>query len=181
MLTLYRRMLHADPAVRAGKWQAPIDGLNTFEMANKVVGIMGFGNIGQKVAKRVQAFDAKVHYYDKYPLKPEREKELGAKRVTLEELFRTSDILSLHVPLTKETHHVVGGQYLAMMKPTAIVINTCRGEVVDETALYAALRDRKIAGAGLDVFEQEPVDPKNPLLTLDNVVLSPHTAGTTWD
>jgi phosphoglycerate dehydrogenase-like enzyme len=181
MLTLYRRMLQADPAVRAGKWQAAIDGLNTFEMANKAVGIMGFGNIGQKVAKRVQAFDAKVQYYDKYPLEPAREKEINAKRVTLEELFRTSDIISFHAPLTKETHHVVGKKYLAMMKPTAIIINTSRGEVVDEAALYEALRDRKIAGAGLDVFEREPVDPKNPLLTLDNVVLSPHTAGTTWD
>src|SRR6185295_12795695 len=122
MLALFRRLTLADPVVRAGKWNAAIDGLNTFEMANKVVGIMGFGNIGQKVAKRVQAFDAKVQYYDIYPPKPEREKELGAKRVTLEELFRTSDILSLHVPLTKQTHHIIGGKYLAMMKPTAIVI-----------------------------------------------------------
>ena len=181
MLTLYRRMLHADPAVRAGKWQAPIDGLNTFEMANKVVGIMGFGNIGQKVAKRVQAFDAVVQYYDKFPLKPEREKELNAKRVTLEELFRTSDIISCHAPLTSETRNVVGGKYLAMMKPSAIIINTSRGEVVDEAALHEALVQKKIAGAGLDVFHKEPIDPNNPLLKLDNVVVSPHTAGTTWD
>ena len=181
MLTLYRRMLHADPAVRAGKWNAPIDGMNTFEMANKVVGIMGFGNIGQKVAKRVQAFDARVQYYDKFPLKPERERELNAKRVTLEELFRTSDIVSCHAPLTNETRHVVGKKYLAMMKPSAIIINTSRGEVVDEAALHEALSQKKIAGAGLDVFEQEPVNPDNPLLKLDNVVVSPHTAGTTWD
>jgi phosphoglycerate dehydrogenase-like enzyme len=181
MLTLYRRMLHADPTVRAGKWNAAIDGLNTFEMANKVVGIMGFGNIGQKVARRVQAFDAVVQYYDKFPLKPERERELNAKRVTLEELFRTSDIISCHAPLTKDTRNVVGGQYLAMMKPSAVIINTSRGEVVDETALYEALSQKKIAGAGLDVFNQEPVDPNNPLLKLDNVVVSPHTAGTTWD
>jgi len=181
MLTLYRRMLHADPAVRAGKWSAAIDGLNTFEMANKVVGIMGFGNIGQKVARRVQAFDAVVQYYDKFPLKPERERELNAKRVTLEELFRTSDIISCHAPLTNETRHVVGGKHLAMMKPSAILINTSRGEVVDETALYEALQQKKIAGAGLDVFNKEPVDPNNPLLKLDNVVVSPHCAGTTWD
>ena len=181
MLTLYRRMLHADPAVRAGKWSAAIDGLNTFEMANKVVGIMGFGNIGQKVARRVQAFDAVVQYYDKFPLKPEREKELNAKRVTLEELFRTSDIVSCHAPLTNETRHVVGPKYLAMMKPSAIIINTSRGEVVDEAALHEALQQKKIAGAGLDVFNKEPVDPNNPLLKLDNVVVSPHCAGTTWD
>lgn len=181
MLTLYRRMLHADPAVRAGKWSAAIDGLNTFEMANKVVGIMGFGNIGQKVARRVQAFDAVVQYYDKFPLKPEREKELNAKRVTLEELFRTSDIISCHAPLTNDTRHVVNAKHLAMMKPSAILINTSRGEVVDETALYEALQQKKIAGAGLDVFNKEPVDPNNPLLKLDNVVVSPHCAGTTWD
>jgi phosphoglycerate dehydrogenase-like enzyme len=181
MLTLYRRMLQADPAVRAGKWQAPVDGMNTFEMANKVVGIMGFGNIGQKVAKRVQAFDARVQYYDKYPLEPEREQELNAKRVTLEELFRTSDIISCHAPLTKETHHVVGARYLSLMKPSAIIVNTSRGEVVDEAALYDALSRKTIAGAGLDVFEQEPVNPDNPLLKLENVVVSPHTAGTTWD
>jgi phosphoglycerate dehydrogenase-like enzyme len=182
MLALYRRLTLADPVVRAGKWNAAIDGLNTFEMANKVVGIMGFGNIGQKVAKRVQAFDAKVQYYDKFPLKPERERELNAKRVgSLEELFRTSDIISCHAPLTNETRHVVGGKYLEMMKPTAIIINTSRGEVVDEVALHQALKDKRIAGAGLDVFEKEPVDPNNPLLKLDNVVVSPHTAGTTWD
>jgi len=181
MLTLYRRMLHADPAVRAGKWSAAIDGLNTFEMANKVVGIMGFGNIGQKVARRVQAFDAVVQYYDKFPLKPERERELNAKRVTLEELFRTSDIISCHAPLTNDTRHVVNRERLTTMKPTALLINTSRGEVVDETALYEALQQKKIAGAGLDVFNQEPVDPNNPLLKLDNIVVSPHCAGTTWD
>jgi phosphoglycerate dehydrogenase-like enzyme len=181
MLALYRRLVQADPVVRAGKWNAAIDGMNTFEMANKVVGIMGFGNIGQKVAKRVQAFDAKVQYYDKFPLKPERERELNATQVSLEALFRTSDIISCHAPLTKETHHVVGRKYLAMMKPSAIIINTSRGEVVDEVALHEALRDKRIAGAGLDVFEQEPVDSANPLLKLDNVVVSPHTAGTTWD
>jgi phosphoglycerate dehydrogenase-like enzyme len=181
MLSLYRRMGQADQAVKAGKWNAAIDGLNTFEMANKVVGIMGFGNIGQKVARRVQAFDAVVQYYDKFPLKPERERELNAKRVTLEELFRTSDIISCHAPLTNETRHVVGSKYLAMMKPSAIIINTSRGEVVDEAALYEALQQKRIAGAGLDVFEKEPVDPANPLLKLDNVLASPHTAGTTWD
>ena len=181
MLTLYRRMLHADPAVRAGKWQAAIDGLNTFEMANKVVGIMGFGNIGQKVARRVQAFDAVVQYYDIFPQPPERERELRVKRVTRDELFRTSDIITCHTPLTNDTRHVVNRARLATMKPTALLINASRGEVIDESALFEALQAKRIAGAGLDVFEQEPVDPKNPLLTLDNIVVAPHSAGTTWD
>ena len=181
MLSLYRRLAAADRAVKEGRWSAAIDGMNTFEMANKVVGVLGFGNIGQKVARRVQAFDATVQYYDKFPLPPERERELKAKRVTLEELFRTSDIISCHAPLTNDTRHVVNAKHLAMMKPSAILINTSRGEVVDETALYEALQQKKIAGAGLDVFNKEPVDPNNPLLKLDNVVVSPHCAGTTWD
>ena len=181
MLTLLRRLPAADRSTREGRWRAAIDGTNTFEMANKVVGIMGFGNIGQKVARRVQAFDAVVQYYDKFPLPPARERELNAKRVSLEELFRTSDIVTCHAPLTKDTRHVVNRQRLATMKPSAILINTSRGEVVDEAALHEALRDKRIAGAGLDVFEQEPVDPANPLLKLDNVVVSPHSAGTTWD
>ena len=181
MLSLYRRLSAADQAVRAGRWNAAIDGMNTFEMANKVVGILGFGNIGQKVARRVQAFDAIVQYCDIAPQSPERERELKVKRVALDELFRTSDILTCHCPLTNETRHIVNRERLATMKPTALVINTCRGPVVDEVALTEALQQKRIAGAGIDVFEKEPVDPANPLLKLDNAVVSPHSAGTTWD
>ena len=181
MLSLYRRLMAADRAVREGRWSAAIDGMNTFEMANKVVGVLGFGNIGQKVAQRVQAFDAIVQYYDKFPLSPERERELKVRRVSLEELFRTSDIISCHAPLTADTRHVVNRERLSMMKPTAVIINTSRGPVVDEVALADALQQKRIAGAGLDVFEKEPVDPGNPLLRLDNVVVTPHSAGTTWD
>ena len=181
ILSLYRRLLASDQATRKGGWNAPIDGMNTFEMANKVVGVLGFGNIGQKVARRVQAFDAIVQYYDKFPLSPERERELKVRRVSLEALFRTSDIISCHAPLTADTRHVVSREHLAMMKPTAVLINTSRGPVVDEAALADALQQKRIAGAGLDVFEKEPVDPDNPLLRLDNVVVTSHTAGTTWD
>jgi len=181
MLSLYRRLMAADRAVREGRWSAAIDGMNTFEMANKVVGVLGFGNIGQKVARRVQAFDAIVQYYDKFPLSPERERELKVKRVSLEDLFRTSDVITCHAPLTRDTRHVVNARHLAMMKPTAVIINTSRGPVVDEAALLEALQQKRIAGAGLDVFEKEPVDPGNPLLKLENVVASPHSAGTTWD
>lgn len=181
MLSLYRRLMAADRAVREGRWSAAIDGMNTFEMANKVVGVLGFGNIGQKVARRVQAFDAIVQYCDIAPLSPERERELKVKRVSLEELFRTSDVITCHTPLTRDTRHVVNRERLSMMKPTAVIINTSRGPVVDEVALTEALQHKRIAGAGLDVFEKEPVDPGNPLLKLENVVLSPHSAGTTWD
>lgn len=181
MLALYRRLEAADRAVREGRWSAAIDGTNTFEMAGKVVGILGFGNIGQKVARRVRSFDAVVQYYDLVPLSSSRERELGVRRVTLDELFQTSDIVTCHAPLTRDTRHIVNGKRLAMMKPTALLINTSRGPVVDESALLEALRTKGIAGAGLDVFEKEPVDRNNPLLAMENVVVTPHSAGTTWD
>lgn len=181
MLALYRQQIHTDPATRQGRWSAPITGTNTFEMANKLVGVLGMGNIGRQVARRVQGFDAKVQYYDMYPLPEERERELDVRRVDLDELFRTSDILTCHTPLTPDTRHIVSRERIALMKPTAVIINTSRGPVVDEAALIEALRQGKIAGAGLDVFEQEPVDPDNPLLRMDNVVVTAHIAGTTWD
>jgi phosphoglycerate dehydrogenase-like enzyme len=181
MLAVYKRLVVTDASTRDGRWGEPITGLNTFEMANKLVGILGIGNIGRQVARRVQAFDAQVQYYDKYPLSEERERELNIERVSLEELFRSSDILTCHTPLTSETERIVNAQRLGMMKPTAVLINTSRGGVVDEGALIDALNAGTIAGAGLDVFEQEPVDPDNPLLKMDNVIATPHAAGGTWD
>ena len=150
-------------------------------MADKLVGILGLGNIGQRVARRVQGFEARVQYHDLFPQPPERERELGVTRVGIEELFETSDIVSVHTPLTPDTRHIVSRDLIARMKPTAVLINTSRGPVHDEAALIDALREGRIAAAGLDVFEQEPVAPDNPLLSMDNVVVTPHTAGTTWD
>ena len=181
MLAVYNRLVLSDAATREGRWDAPIDGTNTFEMADKLVGILGMGNIGRQVARRVQGFDARVQYHDKYPLSEEQEREMGVASVSLEELFRTSDIVTCHTALTKETRHIVGAEMLASMKPTAVLINTSRGPVVDEAALIDALRRGAIAGAGLDVFEEEPVSPDNPLLKMENVVVTPHMAGTTWD
>ncbi|MCZ6768475.1 MAG: 2-hydroxyacid dehydrogenase [Acidobacteria bacterium] len=181
MLALYRRLILADRATREGRWKAPIDGFNTFEMAGKLVGIVGIGNIGLKVSRRVQAFQVKVQYHDKYPLTPEREREVKVERVSLEELFRSSDIISCHTPLTPETHHLVNRESLALMKPTAVLINTSRGAVIDEAALIEALESGRIAGAGLDVFEKEPVEGDNPLLKMENVIVTPHSAGTTWN
>ena len=181
MLALYKQLMPVEPATREGRWNAPITGSNTFEMANKLVGVLGIGNIGRQVARRVQGFDAQVQYYDLYPLDEERERELDVRRVSLDELFRTSDIVTCHTPLTPQTHHIVNRERLSMMKPTAVLINTARGPVVDEAALTEALQNGVIAGAGLDVFEQEPVEPDNPLLRMDNVVVTPHMAGTTWN
>lgn len=181
MLALYKQLMPVEPATREGRWNAPITGSNTFEMAGKLVGVLGIGNIGRQVARRVQGFDAQVQYYDPYPLDEERERELDVRRVSLDELFRTSDIVTCHAPLTPQTRHIVNRERLAMMKPTAMLINTARGPVVDESALTEALQNGVIAGAGLDVFEQEPVAPDNPLLRMDNVVVTPHMAGTTWN
>ena len=181
MLAVYKQLMAAEPATRDGRWNQPIDGFNTFEMAEKLVGVLGLGNIGRRVARRVQGFEAEVQYYDLFPLSPDLEQQLGVSRVDLEELFRTSDIISVHTPLTPETHHIVSRELIGLMKPTAVFVNTSRGPVVDESALIDALREGRIAAAGLDVFEKEPVDPENPLLSMSNVVVTPHSAGTTWD
>ena len=181
MLALYRRLISGDASTRQGRWQADIDGTNTYEMANKLVGIVGLGNIGRKVARRVQAFDANVQYHNRTRLAPEEELELNLRWVSLDELFRTSDIVSLHTPLSEHSRGMVDAKRLALMKSTAILINTARGEIVDEAALIEVLRNRRILGAGLDVFDPEPLALDSPLFELDNVVLSPHSAGTTWD
>lgn len=181
MLALYKQLIAADRSTRGGHWSQPISGANTFEMSGKLVGILGLGNIGRQVAKRVQGFDSRVQYFDLFPQSPERELELNVTRVGLEELFATSDIVTCHTPLTPATRHIVSRDLITTMKPAAILINTSRGPVVDESALIEALSEGHIAGAGLDVFETEPVDPDNPLLSMDNVVVTPHSAGTTWD
>ena len=181
MLALNKKLALGDRSVRDGSWNASVGGLNTYEIANKLVGLVGIGNIGRQVARRLHGFDARVQYYDPYPLTPERERELNVTGVELDELFRTSDIVSLHTPLTPQTRGLVSRERLAMMKPTALLINTARGPVVDEAALIEALQTGGIAGAGLDVFEQEPIDPDNPLLAMENVALTPHVAGITWD
>jgi phosphoglycerate dehydrogenase-like enzyme len=181
ILALYRRFRQADHDVRSGRWNVGISGVNTFELAGKTVGILGLGNIGKQVARRVQAFDAKVYYFNPRRLSPEQEQALGVEHVSLDALFRTSDILSLHAPLTDATRHIVNKDTLSVMKPSAILINTSRGALVDEVALAHALSSGRIAGAGLDAFDKEPVDAANPLLQLDNVALSPHSGGTTAD
>ena len=176
MLALYKRLIPCDRSVRAGEWRKAANGFNTFELAGKTVGIIGAGNIGRKVARRVKAFETNILYFDACAV-PEIENELGAREVGLDELVSTADVITLHAPLLKDTRGLLGPEQFAMMKPGAILINTSRAELVDEAALLAALQERKIAGAGIDVYVQEPVPADHPLLGLDNVVLTPHTAG----
>lgn len=181
LLSLYKRLAHCDRSVREGSWRKPITGFNTFEVAGKTLGLVGAGNIGRKVAYRFAGFEVKIIYYDLIPA-PDLEKDLEARRVaTIEELLQEADIVSLHVPATPETHRMINKDTLSVMKSTAVILNTSRGAAIDEPALVEALRQEKILGAGLDVYGREPVDKDNPLLRLENVVLTPHTAGHAYE
>jgi phosphoglycerate dehydrogenase-like enzyme len=182
MLAVYRKLVAFHQNVNAGRWHRGIPRTeDIYEIEGKTVGIVGLGNIGQQVARRIKAFDARVIYYDLFRRTPEEEQRLGVEFVPLETLLESADIVSLHVPLNDQTRHMIGANELSRMKPKAILINTCRGEVVDEAAMIKALQDRQIMAAGLDCQEKEPADPNNPLLKLPNVTLTPHNAGPTID
>jgi phosphoglycerate dehydrogenase-like enzyme len=182
MLSVCRRVVWQHTNVAAGRWRGNnVDDVKLYELKGRTLGIIGFGMIGKKTARLAQAFGMNVQYYDIVRLTEDRADALNVKFALLDELLRTSDIVSLHVPLIKDTRHMIGAAQLRMMKPTAYLINTCRGPVVDEPALVEALQSGTIAGAGLDVFDQEPPPPNNPLFALQNVVLTAHFAGPTWE
>ncbi len=182
MLAVLKRLIRFHNDVVAGKWRVGNqDEGRVYELGGKTVGIVGLGNIGKKVARRASAFDARVQYYDIARLTEHEEDALGVRFVLFDELLRTSDIVTLHVPLDDSTRNLIGRRELALMKPTAILVNTCRGPVVDEDALHAALKQGKIVGAGLDVMVEEPPKPNHPLFSLPNVTLTPHSAGPTWE
>ena len=182
MLAVLKQLVKFHLDVVAGRWRPPASSdAPVLELSGRTVGIVGLGNIGKKVARRARGFDARVQYYDVLRLTEAEEDALGVRFVLLAELLRTSDIVTLHVPLTDVTRGMIGARELALMKKDAILVNTCRGPVVDEPALYAALKDRKIGGAGLDVLVDEPPAKDHPLFTLPNVTLTPHSAGPTWE
>ena len=182
MLAVYRKLVLYHQNVAAGRWMQGMPRTeDVFELEGKTVGLVGLGNIGQQVAKRLRGFDAKVIYYDAFRRTPEEEAQLNVQYVPLETLLETADVVSLHVPLNHDTQGMIDAKALARMKPKAILINTCRGEVVQEEALIDALRQGRILAAGLDTQAKEPADPDNPLLTLPNVTLTPHSAGPTVD
>jgi glyoxylate reductase len=143
----------------------------------KTLGIIGMGEIGQEVARRARAFEMEVVYYKRHKLTAQQEAELGIRYLPLSELLKRSDYVSLHVPHTPETEHMIGKRELKMMKHTAFLVNTSRGGVVDEDALGQVLTGKTIAGAGLDVFTEEPLPETSPLLSAPNTVLTPHIAG----
>ena len=149
------------------------------DVHGSTLGIVGFGRIGQAVARRAAGFGMTVLYHQRHRASESIEADLGARFVTLEELFELSDIVSIHVPLTADTHHLIDAAALARMRPAAVLINTSRGPIVDGAALAAALGEGSIGGAGLDVTDPEPIDPDDPLLRLPNCLIVPHIASAT--
>lgn len=181
LLAAARRVVEGHQYVHSGLWTKwRIDLLVGQDIHHRTMGIFGMGRIGQAVARRARGFSMRILYHDAQPAPEPIEQELGLELVTAERLLRESDFISLHVPLLPETRHLIGARELRMMKPTAILVNTSRGPVVDEAALAEALEQRVIAGAGIDVFEREPqVEPL--LLRVENVVLAPHIASASVD
>jgi len=181
MLALLRNIPGAHQMVSTGGWTDPMAAyfnLRGTELWRKTVGIVGFGAIGRQVAKRVRAFDASVLVYDPYVSRDKME-EFGAKPVELDQLMAQSDLVTLHCVTNPETAGLINAQRIALMKPTAYLINTASTYVIDMNAIVQALKERRIAGAGFDVYETWPVRPDSPLLKLDNVVLTPHIGGAT--
>ena len=178
MLAVSRRLPLQHANVGGGRWRGN-EPPRVHELRGRTLGIVGLGTIGKKTARLAAAFGMTVHYYDIARLTEDAEDALGVRFRLLGELLRTSDIVSLHVPLNPTTHHLVGAREIGLLKPSAVLVNTSRGPVVDEVALTEALSEGRIAGAGLDVFDQEPPEPDNPLFSLDNVVLTAHLAGPT--
>jgi phosphoglycerate dehydrogenase-like enzyme len=177
VLALYRRLLVADPETRAGRWPMWTMRSSCFELRGKVHGILGLGRIGRRVAELSRAFGTEVLYHDLVRPPASEERALGVRFVDRDELLGSADVLSLHVPLTPLTRHSIGEPELALMKPTAVLVNVARGGVVAEDALVAALRAGGLAGAAVDVWETEPVDPGHPLLGMPQVVATSHLGG----
>jgi phosphoglycerate dehydrogenase-like enzyme len=182
MLAVYRRLTQLDQAVRRGVWGEPTRGAVRYhELGGKRIGLLGMGRIGREVAQRLRGFNVTLLYHDLRRLAPADEDRLGATFLSLDDLLAQADILSLHLPLLPETRGIVNQRTLARLQPGAILINTARGELVDEAALATALQTGQLGGAGLDVLGQEPPPANHPLLALDSVVVTPHTAGPTWE
>jgi len=180
MLACNRKIVQADRYVREG-WARDAPGKPGYgvDLKGKTIGIIGLGRIGYEVAKRcARGFDMRVIYYD-IRRNERAEREFGAELKSLEEVMRESDFISINLPLTPQTRGLISEKYLRMMKKTAYLINTARGPIVDQKALAKVLAEKAIAGAGLDVFEEEPIPQDDPLLRLDNVVLTPHIASLT--
>ena len=181
ILAVFKRLPVADASLRRGEWLQWELRPGSYELAGKKLGLVGFGRIGEAVARRAQAFEASVLVCEKAPDREQCARSMGIQVLPFEDLLTEVDILSLHVPLTSETHHLIDAAALARLRRTAILINTARGPLVDEAALVTALQTGLLAGAGLDVFEHEPLAGDHPLLRMPNVIVTPHIAAGTRD
>jgi phosphoglycerate dehydrogenase-like enzyme len=182
MLAVYRQLPDLDRMVKGGKWKSSRFGEEEeHEIAGKTIGIVGLGMIGKTLARRLSGFEVNLLYYDPVRPSPEEEARLKVTYRALDDLLRESDIVTLHAPFDATSHHMICDRTLDLMKRDAVLINCARGELVDEPALYRALKERRIWAAGLDTYDPEPPRPDNPLFTLPNVVLTPHAAGPTWE
>jgi phosphoglycerate dehydrogenase-like enzyme len=193
MLALTRKLLEGHQGVVAGKYrERQLDPALTSEyrfafnwlgfpdvteLGGKTLGLVGLGEIGREVARRARAFDMSLLYHQRHRIPEEFEQMLGVRKVALELLLQESDVVSLHIPHTPESECLIDRRRLGLMKSSAFLINTARGGLIEEEALVQSLREGKLAGAGLDVFREEPLPADHPLLKLDNVILAPHTGG----
>lgn len=181
MLDVLRRVSEGDRIVRNGKWRqiyGAYDYVGT-DLQGKTLGIFGLGRIGSTLAKRAKSFDMKIVYHNRKPVSKNKEKLLGVKYATLDKLITQSDVISIHVPHTKETNQFFNMKIFKKMKKSAFLINTARGKIVNEKDLIIALNKKIIAGAALDVYESEPISKKHPLTKMQNVVLAPHIGSST--
>lgn len=181
MLAVLRRLALADRAMRDGRWIHSELRMQCFQLRGKTVGIVGLGNIGRMVARKLRGFDVRTLYYDPRRPTSDLERELDVAYLPFEDLLERSDVITLHCPGGAENRHMLDAAAFDRMRPGAILINAARGELVDDAALVAALRSGRLAGAGLDVFEPEPLAADSPILHMDNVVLTPHTAASVLD
>jgi glyoxylate reductase len=181
MLDVMRRVSEGDRKIRNGMWKeiyGAYDYVGT-DLQEKTLGIFGMGRIGSALAKRAKSFDMKIIYHNRKKVSKTIEKKLGAKYVTFENLLSQSDVISIHVPHSKHTEQLFDKKILKKMKNSSFLINTARGKIINENHLIEALKNKIIAGAGLDVFESEPIGKNHPLTKLDNVVLAPHIGSST--
>ena len=182
LMAASRRVVEADNYTRKELWKTwgPMTLLGQ-DIHHATLGIVGLGRIGAEIAKRAKGFNMEVLYYDEMRQSREEEKQLGVEYVSqLEKLLSSADFISVHIPLLPQTHHLIGAAEFAIMKPTAVFVNTSRGSVVDQKALYRALKSGQIFAAAIDVTEVEPISPDDPLLTLDNVIITPHIASASF-
>ncbi|WP_297391965.1 D-isomer specific 2-hydroxyacid dehydrogenase family protein [uncultured Peptoniphilus sp.] len=181
MLAVGRKLLSHQECLKNGIWSKNTFINESYSLNNKTLGIIGAGNIGRRVAKYAQVFGARTQYYDEYRLSEEKEREYNLEYKDFDEILKTSDILTLHVPLTEYNRHLIGKHEFDMMKKGSIIINTSRGGLIDDNALLEAVNSGKLLGVGLDVVENEPLDKDNELLKNPNIIVTPHIGGGTAD